>query len=180
MGVVIAAIQIGIWVAGSLVFLAYSWSYLSDARSHGFYRFFAWECLLGLIVLNLTAWFNNFLALNQIISWILLTGSIFLAVHGFWLLQEVGKPEGKFEDTTNLVETGAYRLIRHPLYASLILLGLGIFAKKIELISILLVVGVCFFLYLTSRIEERENVDRFGEVYRDYMTRTKMFIPWIF
>jgi protein-S-isoprenylcysteine O-methyltransferase Ste14 len=33
--------------------------------------------------------------------------------------------------------------------------------------------------YLTARMDEKECIAYFGEVYRAYMKRTKMFIPMI-
>lgn len=35
------------------------------------------------------------------------------------------------------------------------------------------------FMVLTARVEERECLDHFRDAYRDYMTRTKMFPPWL-
>jgi protein-S-isoprenylcysteine O-methyltransferase Ste14 len=29
-------------------------------------------------------------------------------------------------------------------------------------------------------VEERENLERFGEPYREYMRRTGRFIPWLY
>src|SRR3989337_275306 len=50
-----------------------------------------------------------------------------IAAHGFYLLMVIGKPEGHFENTTAIVMLGAYKYIRHPLYASLILFAWGTF-----------------------------------------------------
>ena len=47
-------------------------------RSHGFHRFFAWECLLALFLLNMRAWFRDPLAWHQLISWALLVLSLFI------------------------------------------------------------------------------------------------------
>ncbi|MDE3057930.1 MAG: isoprenylcysteine carboxylmethyltransferase family protein, partial [Bacteroidota bacterium] len=38
--------------------------------SHGFYRFFAWETILALLITNIGKWFFNPFSLRQIISWI--------------------------------------------------------------------------------------------------------------
>jgi len=46
----------GVVSAGSL-FL--SWGSLRDFRSHGFFRFFAFESILGLFLLNVTYWFRD-------------------------------------------------------------------------------------------------------------------------
>jgi protein-S-isoprenylcysteine O-methyltransferase Ste14 len=186
-------IQEILFVLVSIVLIAVSWRSLRERQSHGFYRFFAWEALTVLILLNLPAWFINPVSPLQIISWLLLFGSIFMAAHGFWLLKQVGKPQPSpenvspafaanyaFENTSNLVTIGAYRYIRHPLYSSLVLLGIGTYLKDISIFSTILLVVEIIFLYLTARIEEKENLVRFGESYAEYMQATRMLIPFIF
>jgi protein-S-isoprenylcysteine O-methyltransferase Ste14 len=132
------------------------------------------------VVLNADVWFSQPLALHQIVSWLLLFGSIPVAVLGFQLLRQVGKPAGPFENTTRLVEVGLYHYIRHPLYCSLLLLGWGAFFKDISLAGVGLALGMTVFLYLTARADEAEMLLRFGAEYRDYMGRTKRFIPYLF
>ena len=39
-------------------------------RSHGFYRFFAWELILILFLLNVNYWFLDPFSLHQIFAWI--------------------------------------------------------------------------------------------------------------
>ena len=75
--------------------------------------------------------------MRQLASWALPLTSLLLAAHGFYLLRRVGKPDRSIEDatrlgiekTTRLVRSGAYRYIRHPLYASLLALAWGAFLK---------------------------------------------------
>jgi hypothetical protein len=63
------------------VLLAYvSRESLRNLRFHGFYRFFAWEMITALVVLNLDAWFVAPLAWHQLISWVLLLLSLFLVI----------------------------------------------------------------------------------------------------
>lgn len=144
---------------------------------HGFYRFFAFEAVYLLILLNLDYWFVDPLAPAQLVSWVLLLASIALAVHGFQLLRIIGKPEGSFENTQQLVTTGAYRYIRHPLYTSLLLLALGAFLKYVSLPGAVLVLITLGFLIATGKVEEAENIRRFGATYTDYMKKTRMFMP---
>jgi protein-S-isoprenylcysteine O-methyltransferase Ste14 len=172
-------VQIVIFGLGSTFLAVYSWPSLRDHRSHGFYRFFGWMYILAVIALNLPSWFERPLAIQQLISWTLLVGSIRLALHGFRLLKRIGQPEGEFERTTRLVTAGAYRYIRHPLYASLLLLDWGAFLKDPSWAGAALALAASLFLYLTARVEEQENLARFGEAYREYMQRTKMFIPFL-
>ena len=165
-----------------------SWPSLRDFRSHGFYRFFAWESILVLILLNLDYWFYEPFNLHQIISWLLLIISMFLVIQGFLLLRKVGKPDSErndpsligIEKTTELVTEGAYRYIRHPLYSSLLFLTWGAFFKKPSLVSVCLAVIATFFLTMTAKMEEAENVRFFGAAYQEYMKQTRMFIPFLF
>jgi len=177
---IIKIIQIALLACGSLAFIIYSWRYLTNPRVHGFYRFFGWEVSLLLVIFNLPVWFNDPFAPIQIVSWVLLILSIILAMVGFILLGKRGKPRGSFEDTTTIVSTGLYRYIRHPLYASLILFTLGTGLKNPDLLSLVLTLAATLFYYLTAKVEEEEILVKFGENYREYMKRTKLFIPFIF
>lgn len=166
-------------ILGSLGILLLSWDSLRKPNSHGFYRFFAFEAILILIVLNLEYWFQSPLSVQQIFSWILLTASLILAVHGFHLLRGLGKPEGGIEHTTQLVTSGAYKFIRHPLYSSLLLFSLGAFLKHPTLAGLALMIVIAGFMIATARVEENENLQHFGTEYATYIQNTKMFIPLI-
>ena len=183
-----------IFVLVSAGLAAVSWRSLKASRSHGFARFFAWEALAGIILLNAPAWFVNPFGPRQLIAWMLLFGAIPVAIHGFWLLKQIGKPQKSsplpdsaaeavnfaFENTSTLVTIGAYRYIRHPLYASLLILGAGAWLKDISTPATLLFGILAGCLYLTARMEEDENEKRFGQSYTDYMRKTRMFIPYLF
>jgi protein-S-isoprenylcysteine O-methyltransferase Ste14 len=161
---------------------------LTVPRSHGFYRFFAWEAILALALLNADVWFREPFSWHQLIAWPLLVISAFLAIIGVRLLKQIGTPDPQrddvpmvaFEKTTTLVTTGVYGYIRHPLYSSLVFLAWGIFFKAPSGLGGLLTLAALLFLVATARVEEAENLDYFGEIYRDYMQRTKMFIPFLF
>lgn len=169
-----------VFIAASLPMLSLSWKSLRNPHSHGFYRFFGFEAILGLAVLNAPRWFVDALAARQVISWLLLTLSGVMAVHGFLLLKRVGRPDGPIENTTVLVQRGAYRLIRHPLYASLLLFAWGAYLKDVTILTSALAVTTSLALYLTARMEEGEMLRRFGESYAVYMRSTRMFIPYLF
>jgi len=156
--------------------------------SHGFYRFFGWEALLWLAVGNIPFWFSAPFCPRQIVSWIFLFYSLYLVVAGVILLKRQGKSDDKrqdetlysFEKTTELVETGLYRYIRHPLYGSLLFLSWGIFLKNITLISFVVVIFASLMFFLTARMDEKECLEYFGQKYSDYMKKTKMFVPYVF
>jgi protein-S-isoprenylcysteine O-methyltransferase Ste14 len=177
-----------IFGAASLLLLAISWKSLRQPRSHGFYRFFAWEAILALFLMNAGAWFYKPFSWNQIIAWSLLILSLVPLVMGIHALRSRGKPveqrEGDpsllaFEKTTTLVTTGIYHYIRHPLYSSLLLLNWGIFFKSPSVAGIILAVSATLLLIATARADERECTEFFGPPYQDYMMKTKMFIPYL-
>ena len=173
----------------SLVLVYISRSSLRAPRSHGFYRFFAWEFILALFLLNLEFWFQDPGSWHQLISWFLLILSIVPLVFGIRALRARGKPtrqrEGEpqllaFEKTSTLVTTGIYHYIRHPLYSSLLLLTWGIFFKTPSGLGLVLALGATIFLVLTARADEAECIRFFGTDYQDYMKRTRMFVPFDF
>jgi len=173
-------LEIIIFLIGSIGIIWISIPSLRQPGSHGFYRFFAWEIILGAFVLNLRGWFVQPLEWHQIISWILLIASLILIIYGVILLRMVGKPTDELEATTQLVTKGIYHFIRHPLYASLLYLAWGLFFKSPSLLDGCLAVVTTAFLYATARADEKECILKFGEKYNNYMKKTRMFIPLVF
>ena len=173
----------------TLILIYISRASLRNARSHGFYRFFAWEAIAALFLLNVSYWFVNPLAWHQIIAWVLLVACIVPAIWGIALLQVRGEPVQSraedpnllaFEKTTQLVTTGIYKYIRHPLYGSLLLLAWGIFFKLPSWLGLALVMTATILLVLTARADEAECIRFFGPAYQEYMQRTRRFIPFLF
>jgi len=172
----------------SAFFIYISRKSLFRPHSHGFYRFFAWEFILALVLLNAPHWTRNPFSFYQLVSWPLLLVSIFLVVHGVHLLKVIGKPNQDrsdaellaFEKTSCLVTVGAYKYIRHPLYSSLLFLAWGAFLIHPTLLGLMLVLAASLFLVLTARKDEFECLQHFGNAYQAYMQGTKKFIPFLF
>ena len=177
-----------IFFGGTAFFVWASWRSLLKPLSHGFYRFLAWECMLALVLLNFPMWTKNPFALHQIASWSLLLISLLLAVHAARLLRSIGRPSEdrgdpellSFERTSTLVTTGAYRYIRHPMYAALLFLAWGVFLKDISVPSIALVGGTSIALFFTALRDEEECKHHFGAEYIEYMKTNKRFVPFVF
>ncbi|MEE9449289.1 MAG: isoprenylcysteine carboxylmethyltransferase family protein [Ignavibacteriaceae bacterium] len=181
-------LKIIVFLIVSIGIIWVSWSSFRDLRSHGFYRFFAFEVIVILILLNIDYWFYEPFSPHQIISWLFLFASLFLVIHGFQLLHKVGKPDSTrkapsligIEKTTELVTVGAYRYIRHPIYSSGLYGIWGVFFKQPSWLGFSLAAITTFFLTVTAKIEEAENISFFGDTYKSYMKNTKMFIPLVF
>jgi len=176
------------FVIGTLFFLYFSRRAIRNPGVHGFYRFFVFEAILTLILLNHPRWFRDAFSFQQCLSWCLLAASVFFVIHAVLLLRKHGgyarredTPENHlFENTVHVVEEGLYRYVRHPMYSSLLFLAWGAFFKHITLINIALVLLTSILLVATAKIEEKENIIFFGAAYAAYMQRSRMFIPWVY
>jgi len=167
-------------IAGTILIILFSWFLsIKYKRYHGIVRFFAFESVFILVLLNLKVWFANPFSFLQLASWILLIMSVYVVITGFLLLKRKGKPDSNFENTSLLVKSGIYGYIRHPLYLSIFLLGTGVMLKNPALPQLILAVINLVAVYFTARIEEHEMNVKFGEEYKMYMKETKMFIPFI-
>jgi protein-S-isoprenylcysteine O-methyltransferase Ste14 len=177
--------------AFALVTLALLYIFRRSIRrpeSHGFFRFLAWEAIVGLVLLHAPLWFLDWYSAHQMVSWILLIASLFPLVLGVRALRRresgagIARTEPElfgFERTGRLITGGVFKYIRHPMYCSLLLLAWGVFFKSPSAVAGLLASAVTVFLFLAARADERECIAAFGEDYRSYMHETKMFIPYV-
>lgn len=78
-----------------------------------------------------------------------------------------------------LIETGPYRYIRHPIYTGLLLAFIGSALKVGDLRGPLAVAIVLASFWRKLRLEERWLTERFGSSYTEYMQRTKALVPGI-
>jgi protein-S-isoprenylcysteine O-methyltransferase Ste14 len=171
----------------SLPIIFISWRTLFNVKSHGFYRFFGWEGILWLLVSNFRFWFYDPFSLEQIVSWILLLVGSYYVIAGVIQMKTKGKATKnrdekalyQFEKTSELIDTGIFKYIRHPLYSSLIFLTWGIFFKNPNVVSLVVSVISSIFFIITAILDEKECIAYFGNQYRDYMKRSKRFIPFL-
>ncbi|MBI4096811.1 MAG: isoprenylcysteine carboxylmethyltransferase family protein [Candidatus Levybacteria bacterium] len=78
-----------------------------------------------------------------------------------------------------LVETGIYRYIRHPIYTgfAVYLIGAELVAKSWLVIPIVLI--AFSGAYIQGKREEKLLLAHFGKQYKQYMRRSKMLIPFV-
>ncbi len=103
------------------------------------------------------------------------------------VMKKSGKPDPDrneknlyhFEKTAELIKSGLFRYIRHPLYGSLLFLTWGIYLKQTTMSLLVISVLSTIFLIITAKIEERENIRFFGDEYREFIKETRMFVPFL-
>jgi protein-S-isoprenylcysteine O-methyltransferase Ste14 len=93
------------------------------------------------------------------------------------LLQFVGlKPQVDKPDQAVFVATGMFKLVRHPIYTtSLIFLWVKPIVNSSTLVFTII---ITIYILIGIQFEERRLLREFGDLYRDYKTRTPMLIPF--
>ena len=102
-----------------------------------------------------------------------------LALRGSWDLRASFSPFPRPVAGAALVETGAYRLVRHPIYGGLIL---GAFGWALVTSSIVALIGTGLLLLLFAAKGRREEawLTTIHPDYRAYQGRTKRLLPWVY
>ena len=76
-----------------------------------------------------------------------------------------------------VIKTGAFSIVRHPIYLSAILLYSGFIITSLSTIAFSIWLITLPFYYYISRYEEKILIDKLGSKYRQYMDEVPMFIP---
>ena len=76
-----------------------------------------------------------------------------------------------------VITTGVFSIVRHPIYLSSILLYLGFILLSLSLLSVLVWFIIIIFYYQISRYEEKLLTQRFGSAYEEYMKKVPMLLP---
>ena len=125
------------------------------------------------------AWSGLPRAAGVVVGAVLIGVGWVLAVRGILDLGGNLTPFPKPRDGARLVETGAYGLVRHPIYGGLILGGFGWGLATASPASLVGAVILLAFFDLKSRREEAWLVERL-DGYERYRARTRRLIPWLY
>ena len=98
-----------------------------------------------------------------------------------WVFRSIGRNISETVLTKQdheLVTTGPYRWVRHPLYSSALLLIFSIGLMLGDWLLILFsVVGTIIFRFLVIPAEEERLIAAFGVEYERYISRTGALLP---
>ena len=152
--------KLSIWILTICIAIGYSLSFSIASTKIG--RIYHWDLFFGigaiLAILGLMIRINSILTLKQQFTY------------------TVTKIENH-----ELIETGLYRLIRHPGYLGQLIIFLGISASLSNWISILsMILPVLIGYIYRIKTEEKFMIEQMGDRYFDYQKRTKKLIPMIY
>ena len=78
-----------------------------------------------------------------------------------------------------LVTSGPYQLVRHPIYSGILVAGVGTAVALSWVWLIAVVLAGVYFLH-SATVEERYMTEQFPDDYPVYKRSTKMLAPFIF
>ena len=119
---------------------------------------------------------------NALLQWlgyvVFIIGSSIAIIAAFHLGKNL-TPLPKPKDNAELVQTGLYRWVRHPIYFGVIVLSLGWgLIQQTTLVWIYVLILIIFF-DIKSHKEEKWLCERFSE-YPEYQGRVRKLVPWIY
>ncbi|MHB1584425.1 MAG: methyltransferase family protein [Acidimicrobiales bacterium] len=95
-----------------------------------------------------------------------------------WIGRNWGMPMAQ-KDEPELVTSGPYHLVRHPIYSGILVAGVGTAAALSWLWLIPVGLAGTYFVY-SATVEERYLTDQFPDTYPAYKRSTKMLVPFVF
>jgi protein-S-isoprenylcysteine O-methyltransferase Ste14 len=114
-----------------------------------------------------------------------LTGAIIAtlgAVLAFGARAAIGRnwgPPATRRTDTELITSGPYALVRHPIYSGILLMMIGT-AIGLVLSWWLVAVAAGIYFFVSARAEEKYMAERFPDSYPAYCARTWILIPFVF
>ena len=178
-----------------LIFVAY-WAVMAvGAKKNIGARFWSRQVGLrvGVIVLILLALrlpvfrqaLRNTLAYTAGANVLMSVGGVVLCALGIglaiWARAYLGRNWGmpmSRKENPELVTTGPYAYVRHPIYTGMLIAMLGSAIGESPFWSLPLVLFGIYFVY-SARNEEKLMIEQFPEQYRAYMKRTNMLVPFV-
>ena len=114
----------------------------------------------------------------EILGAAIVLGGLAFAV---WARVHIGRNWGMpmtLKEEPELVTSGPYRFVRHPIYTGILVAVLGT-GLAINLVALLIAAAVGVFFYYSATVEERNLGAAFPVAYPAYRARTKMLIPFV-
>ncbi len=146
-----------------------------------------WVVLQGLFLLAIAAaglwagdaWGGVLAQLSGLIGVVLVGAGAVLFIRGVLDLGRNLTPMPRPLEGASLVQSGAYALVRHPLYGGLTIAAVGWGFLTASPAALLLALGLGIFFDLKARREETWLVECYAD-YDAYIGRTRRLIPWLY
>lgn len=106
---------------------------------------------------------------------------IFLSFKGYSMGEFSGISQSKkIDDKSSLNQSGLNSLVRHPIYFGSLLLFWGNWVGNASLKWLVIACVCSIYLVVGAKLEELKLIRVFGDEYRNYKSKVRMLIPFIF
>ena len=132
--------------------------------------------------MNSSSPLNNLLIDNKVVLWLGFIVFILGLLLALWARINIGRNWGvpmSQKEKPELVTSGPYSFIRHPIYSGLLLAVIGCVLASSLYWLVLLAIQASYFIYAAT-VEEKIMMKEFPNIYPKYKSKTKMLIPFIF
>ncbi|MBN2258013.1 MAG: isoprenylcysteine carboxylmethyltransferase family protein [Anaerolineaceae bacterium] len=142
-----------------------------------------WKCswtVVGLSVLLVIQYILTFFvykltpyAILQWLGWAIWLISIYFAIAPIFILKKKGgvAKGTSYVNTTQLVDTNLYAIVRHPQYLAGILFSISLMLLSAHWLVLLLGIISSGLIYVDIQMADQEGLQQFGDTYREYMGR---------
>jgi protein-S-isoprenylcysteine O-methyltransferase Ste14 len=137
-----------------------------------FFSILAVELTLG----NSGAWNHADIGWLEVTGWLLYVPSAILVISSMAGLSHKGKPRGAdFTETTTIIKSGIYGLIRQPMTLGLAIWSLALLMVFQSVVTLILSLGSLFCFRMAAKKESEYNIRKFGDDYSEYMKKVPMW-----
>ena len=151
---------------------------LDNFSERGGWWVVAQVALFGLILLALR-WNQDPAGWLQVVGWVAVGVAVVLGGSAAWMIRRKITAMPAPADGAALFETGPFAIVRHPIYAAVIIGFVGLSTKGGNLAALLLSLLLIPFFYSKTRHEEQLLVERFPEYVRYRKRVASRILPWI-
>jgi len=128
---------------------------------------------------SLPAWSPGIARVASVLGLAMIAAGGALSVAGLLRLGPNLTPLPYPKDCSELVEAGAYAIVRHPIYSGLICAAFGYGLWVHGWLTLVWALVLFVFFDAKSRLEERWLTEKFPG-YPEYRSRVKKLIPWVY
>jgi len=111
----------------------------------------------------------------RIVGLVILAIGVSFVISAFTALKRKGKPETGWENTTVMISSDIFRVVRHPLYLGTAVSATGAAFIYQSIPSTILGVVSVFCCWMASKKEDEFNTEKFGQGYKEYAEKIPMW-----
>ena len=147
---------------------------------------YLWLIIVFCVTVGTIISFNIYcpIYLNEQLKYIGLAVIVMGIIIRFIAIKQLGKfftVDVTIRENHQLMQSGFYKLLRHPSYTGCLLsfFGFGITLNNYISLVVVFIPILSIFIYRMN-VEEKVLTQQFGEKYADYMSKTKRLIPFVY